>query len=77
MGKTPAETHAVVTVEDPQLESYMTYKYPRTVSFKRNVSNQDESVVRDGKQVGKKLVIHKGISERSKAPPRLIEKMSD
>ena len=71
--KTPAETHAVVTVEDPQLESYMTYKYPRTVSFKRNVSNQDESVVRDGKQVGKKLVIHKGISEKSKAAPRLIE----
>ena len=71
--KALAKTHAVVKVEDPQLKSYMTYKYPRTVSFKRNVLNQDETVVRDGKQVGKKLVIHKGISETSTATPRLIE----
>ena len=57
---------------DPLLEKYVAYRYPRTVSEKRVVSGKDEKVACDGREAGKKLVIHKGISERKRNRRRLI-----
>jgi len=48
------------------------YRYPRTVSEKRVVSGKDEKVACDGREAGKKLVIHKGITEKKGSRRRLI-----
>jgi len=58
---------ALVATEDPLLKEYVAYKYPHTVTLRRYVYNQDETVVNAGIKAGKKLVISKGISERSPA----------
>lgn len=56
---------ALIVKEDPQLKAYVTHKYPHTVTVRRNVYNQDETVLNAGIKAGKKLIISKGISERS------------
>ena len=56
---------ALVATEDPLLKAYVAYKYPHTVTLRRNVYNQDETVWNAGIKAGKKLVISKGISEKS------------
>jgi hypothetical protein len=70
--KTKKETFALIQKGDPQLQKYFTLKYPHTTSVKKTVSQQDIRVLNDGKKLGKKLVITKGISERKTAKPRLI-----
>jgi hypothetical protein len=67
----PLENWDLVTIKDPLLEAYMNYRYPHTRSFRRNGASQDKDVLRDGMQRGKKLVIHKGISE-TRASGRLL-----
>jgi len=61
------EQTALVAREDPRLKAYVAYKYPHTVTLRRNVYNQDETVLNAGIKAGKKLIISKGISERSNA----------
>jgi len=58
---------ALVASEDPLLRKYVAYKYPHTVTCRRNAYTQDETVLNAGIKAGKKLVISKGISERSNA----------
>jgi hypothetical protein len=70
--KTNKETFALIQKGDPQLQKYFTLKYPHTTSVKKTVSQLDIGVLNDGKKLGKKLVITKGISERKTAKPRLI-----
>ncbi len=59
------DRHALVKVEDPLLTDYMRYRYPRTVSFGRGASSHDPAVFEDGRRIGRKLVLYKGISEKS------------
>jgi hypothetical protein len=63
---------ALIKLRDPLLEKYVAYRYPRTVSEKRVVSGKDEKVASDGREVGKKLIIHKGITEKKRNRKRLI-----
>lgn len=65
--------HALITTDDPLLKQYMAYKYPHTVSFRRSASNHDETIYRDGKRIGKQMVIHKGIAEKGENQRRLLE----
>jgi len=58
---------ALIKLEDPLLKQYIAYKYPRTTSFSRKVSSEDENIVKDGMKIGKKLVISKGITEKRKS----------
>lgn len=60
--KIPA-SRALIKMEDPLLKEYLAYKYPRTTSIRRGVSRQDKNVLQDGKRIGKKLVIARGIAE--------------
>jgi hypothetical protein len=46
---------------DPQMAEYMSYKYPRTVSISGGRIQQDPRVRSDGKEIGRKLVISRGI----------------
>jgi len=57
------EKFALVEAGDPLLEQYMSYRYPYTRSFRRNGCSQDNRVLADGMQVGRRLVIAKGITE--------------
>lgn len=59
----PEQTHALVKIRDPLLAEYLHYRYPRLRSFRRNGSSQDDDIYNDGIQVGKKLVIAKGITD--------------
>jgi hypothetical protein len=71
--KKPEGTKALIKLRDPLLEKYVAYRYPRTVTEKRGVSARDEEVVSDGKAAGKKLVIHKGITDKGNGRRRLIQ----
>jgi hypothetical protein len=62
----PQEKYALIKIEDPLLEKYFSYKYPRTTAIRKGVSMHDTVVLNDGKSVGKKLVIYKGITEKGK-----------
>jgi hypothetical protein len=63
---------ALIKKGDPLLERYFKFKYPHTASVKTSTSSQDAGVLRDGKKIGKKLVIAKGICERNIGKLRLI-----
>ena len=70
--KTKTDFFAIINKGDPHLAKYFKFKYPHTTSLKKTASHQDAGVLRDGKKVGKKLVIAKGICERKTGKPRLI-----
>jgi hypothetical protein len=53
----------IICRSDPGLTEHMAYKYPRTSRIKRNTSNQDRGIFKDGMGAGKKLVISKGIRD--------------
>jgi len=63
---------AVIKKGDPLLERYFKFKYPHTASVKTSTSHQDAGVLRDGKKIGQKLVIAKGVCERNIGKPRLL-----
>jgi hypothetical protein len=70
--KTEKDLFALIRKGDPQLEKYFKFKYPHTASVKKTASRQDTRVLNDGKKLGKKLVIARGISEKKDGKPRLI-----
>jgi hypothetical protein len=63
---------AVIKKGDPLLERYFKFKYPHTASVKTSGTHQDAGVLHDGKKIGQKLIIAKGICERNIGKPRLI-----
>ena len=66
------DTFALIQKGDPQLAKYFKFKYPHTATVKRGANHQDARVIRDGKKLGKKLVIARGISEKKTGKLRLI-----
>ncbi len=63
---------ALVKKGDPLLGKYFKFKYPHTASVKTTASQQNTRVINDGKKVGQKLVIAKGICERKNDKIRFI-----
>ena len=63
---------ALIRKKDPELKKYYHFRYPHTASIRRAATRQDARVLKDGKKVGQKLIIAKGISERKIGKPRLI-----
>ena len=53
---------ALVRIADPHLKQYLRYKYPNTVTIRGGRIRQDPRVMKDGSDVGKKLVIARGIT---------------
>ena len=62
-----ADTRALVTHDDLLLKGYMAHRYPHTRSFSRSSLNHDAGIVEDGFEIGKRMIISKGI-ERRQAP---------
>ena len=63
---------AVIRKTDSALARYFDYKYPRTVNIRKKVSHQNETILADGRKIGKKLVIYKGVSRCHDGEVRLI-----
>ncbi|RPJ40700.1 MAG: hypothetical protein EHM27_07560 [Deltaproteobacteria bacterium] len=58
---------ALIRLKDPQLDQFFSYKYPRTVKIKGGRIRQDPRVLHDGKEVGRRLVISKGLESAVKS----------
>jgi len=69
--KTPASL-SLMKMEDPLLREYLDYKYPHTAKIQRGVARQDKNVLQDGKRLGRRLVIAKGITEHGGSRGLLI-----
>ncbi len=69
--KDPIE-YSPVLVGDPQLKAYMKYRYRRIRSTGGSRRRHDPDVYKDGKRIGKSMVIHKGIEEKEGNKGRLI-----
>jgi len=60
-------------MEDPMLGAYMSHKYPRTRTFQRSASGQNDQVLKHGYDIGKDLVISKGIETKGNSHKFLAE----
>lgn len=65
--KKVASTYALIEREDPCLTQYMATKYPRTYQVNHKSFLQDPAVLSDGMDIGRKLIISKGITETTAA----------
>ena len=70
--KTNKDAYALIHKGDSHLKKYFKFKYPHTASVSKTASRQDARVLNDGRKLGKKLVIAKGIAERKSGKVRLI-----
>jgi hypothetical protein len=65
-------SRSLMRLEDPLLVAYTDRKYPHTKSFRPTISSQNRRVVRDGRRLGKRLVISRGITEKGSGQQALI-----
>ncbi len=70
--KKERESYALVWKDDPRLREYLAHRYPHTATIKTGGGSQDPRVRRDGKRIGKDLVISKGITEGAGTRGRLL-----
>ncbi|MGD9975355.1 MAG: DUF2786 domain-containing protein [Desulfatirhabdiaceae bacterium] len=61
-GHTKSRSGSLVPIEDRQLKQYISVRYPHLRSFSRGGGSCNPGVLSDGKNVGKRLVIHQGIT---------------
>lgn len=64
---------AIVKIDDPLLQKYTAYKYPHTTNIRGAATSRDKGVLKDGINVGKELIISKGIAEKGSSKMALIE----
>ncbi|MBU1182228.1 MAG: SprT-like domain-containing protein [Proteobacteria bacterium] len=64
---------ALIKVGDPLLKEYAQYRYPRTVSISRKGSSCSANILQDGINIGKELVISKGITKSGGSTRFLLE----
>ena len=55
---------ALIKIQDPLLQEHIDYKYPHTASVGGKALRKDKNVLKDGINVGKELIIFKGISDK-------------
>ncbi len=54
----------LMKIQDPLLQKHIKYRYPHTSSIRGRSLKNDKRIFKDGINIGKDLVIHKGISKR-------------
>ena len=64
-GEGDGKVWALVKKEDPLLKEYLAYRYPHLTNVQTGRGRQDPGIRRDGKRIGKDLVISKGVMEGS------------
>ena len=68
-----SDANEIIKIEDPQLRAHIKHRYPHTRTCQSAISNQDESVLADGRKIGRRMVISRGISEKASNGRRMIE----
>ena len=63
---------ALIKIEDPLLKEYTAYRYPRVTSISGSPIRRDRNILKDGIDIGKDLVISKGISKKGSKKGLLI-----
>ena len=58
--------HGLIQINDPLLTKHFNYKHPKTTSVRGKVLRNNRHILKDGVDIGKKLVIYKGISKKGK-----------
>ena len=56
--------YGLIKVEDPLLERYKAYRYPRIRKNRGKAVREDTKIRKDGEKVGSKLIISKGIHRK-------------
>lgn len=72
-GIKPHAVYGLIKAEDPLLKEYAKYRYPHTVTISRKGSSCDRNVLQDGINIGKELVISKGITKSDRGKRFLLE----
>ncbi len=67
-----SEDRALVEAGDPQLSRYLHHRHPRTQTIQRGGGRQDRSVYEDGCELGRGLVIARGIHQAGNASLRRL-----
>ena len=57
---------ALMKREDPLLKKYFSYHYPHTAKVRRGHFLRDPRVIKDGRDVGKNLVLYKAVADGKK-----------
>jgi hypothetical protein len=68
----PRTWGALIKVDDPLLKKYTQHRYPRTISISRKGSSCCANILKDGINIGKNLIISKGITKSGTAGRFLI-----
>ena len=71
-GKTPGGSLSLVALKDKELEKQVAYRYPHLRRTRGRPVRRDAKVIRDGIDVGRNLVIHRGIEERANLEVRKL-----
>jgi hypothetical protein len=57
----------LMKVQDPLLQEHVHYRYPHTSNVRGRAIRKDKHIHKDGKDIGRHLVIHKGISKTGRS----------
>ena len=68
-----ATGYGVIRVEDPLLKKYASYRYPHIFTNRGKPLRYDAKVRKDGEEVGKKLVISRGIHHKGQNDGLMLE----
>ncbi len=71
--KDMGNTRYLMKIQDPLLQKHFKYRYPHTSSIKGRSLKNDKNILKDGMNIGKGLVIHKGISKRGRGRGQITE----
>jgi hypothetical protein len=63
---------ALIRQPDPRLSAYLHQRYPRTSQIQRGGRRQDADLFHRGFEAGKKMVLHRGITQRAPASNRKL-----
>ena len=58
------DNRGLIKIMDPLLQEHIDYRYPHTTGVRGRAVRNDKHVLEDGIEVGKELIIFKGISKR-------------
>ncbi|MFH1757418.1 MAG: DUF2786 domain-containing protein [Pseudomonadota bacterium] len=59
-------------MEDPFLKKYLSYRYPHTAKVRAGISLRDIKIMKEGRKVGKTLVVFKAIVDQGKTRGLMI-----
>jgi hypothetical protein len=71
-GKQRVGSSSLVAWKDSELDKQIAYRYPRLRRIRGRPVGRDEKVIQDGISIGRNLVVHKGIEERTNAEIRKL-----